>query len=109
MTDERLTICCADGDTYSHAKDHARLAVQRLTVYRHMQGARWWTLGELRQVTGFPEASISARLRDLRKPQFGGHTVLRRRVGSGGLFEYRLLATTIPAPKEGPDGIVPPR
>jgi hypothetical protein len=47
------------------------------------------TLAEIARELGFPEASVSARLRDLRKPRFGGHLVERRRV-SGGLFEYRL-------------------
>jgi hypothetical protein len=63
------------------------------------QCGQWWTLNELaaavesamgRRVS---EASISARLRDLRKPQFGGYIVLRRAVGGSGhgLFEYRVL------------------
>jgi hypothetical protein len=41
-------------------------------------------------VTGFPEASISARLRDFRKEQFGKHVVERRR-RSQGQWEYRLI------------------
>jgi hypothetical protein len=49
----------------------------------------WWTLPQLAAATGYPEASISARIRDLRKPKFGGHTVERRHV-SKGLWEYRL-------------------
>ena len=38
------------------------------------------------------EASISARLRDLRKEKFGGHVVERERL-SGGLWAYRLLVS----------------
>ncbi len=53
----------------------------------------WWTLREISQHTGDPEASISARLRDLRKARFGAHTVNRRRRGdpTKGVFEYQLL------------------
>jgi uncharacterized membrane protein len=49
----------------------------------------WWTLAELARATGYPEASISARLRDLRKPKFGGYTVERQYVERG-LFRYRV-------------------
>jgi hypothetical protein len=51
------------------------------------------TLQDIARETGDPEASISARLRDLRKPQFGGHTVERIRTGEGkrGLFLYRVV------------------
>jgi hypothetical protein len=37
------------------------------------------------------ETGISARLRDLRKPKFGGYTVEIRRRSDGGLWEYRLV------------------
>jgi len=40
--------------------------------------------------TSHPEASVSARLRDLRKEKFGGHVVERRAVKRG-LFEYRVI------------------
>lgn len=49
----------------------------------------WWSLRELHNLAGGSEAGISARLRDLRKPRFGGYQVERRRV-EGGLFEYRI-------------------
>lgn len=52
----------------------------------------WWTLGEIVAHVGGSEASVSARLRDLRKKQFGGFIVERRRRGEAkrGLFEYRV-------------------
>jgi len=40
---------------------------------------------------GGSEASVSARLRDLRKAKFGAHTIERQRV-SAGLFRYRMVA-----------------
>jgi hypothetical protein len=48
----------------------------------------WISLQSLATSTGDPEASVSARLRDFRKPRFGGHTVDRRR--DGRLNRYRL-------------------
>jgi len=42
-----------------------------------------------------PEASVSARLRDLRKAKFGGYRVERQRVREGrGLYHYRLTGRT---------------
>ena len=40
-----------------------------------------------------PQASISARLRDLRKPRNGGYVIERRRRGEAakGIFEYRMV------------------
>lgn len=82
-----------DGDTYTPALDRARLGAQAQRVLDVMRDERWRTLGELAAATGDPEASVSARLRDLRKPGFGGWLVDRRHRGdpSHGQYEYRLL------------------
>ncbi len=53
----------------------------------------WMTLRELAELTGYGEASISAQLRHLRKAQFGGYLVAKRRRGpakSDGIWEYRI-------------------
>ena len=73
------------------ASDHKRLHCQLEAVRGLMLDGRWRTLPEISQATGAPPASVSARLRDLRKAKFGGHAVFRRRVaGAVGLFEYRV-------------------
>lgn len=83
-----------DGAT-AEPQDFGRLNAQTQRVYDVMKDGLWRTILELQQdifdATGKvdPEASISARLRDLRKPRFGGYTVERRRCGVG-LFEYRV-------------------
>jgi len=82
-----------DGRTYNPEQDRRRLNRQALAVYGCLRDGAWWTLAQVAEVTGAPEASVSARIRDLRKPRFGGHIVDRRRV-DGGLYAYRL------APKE---------
>lgn len=79
-----------DGQTYSHERDGRRLAMQHHRVLARLRDGEWWTLKRLAQATGDPEASISARLRDLRKAQFGAHIIERRYVRRG-LHEYRLI------------------
>lgn len=90
-----------DGVTYDESLDRERLRGQWLDVWRVMAAPKidnWFTLSELRALTGHPESSISARIRDFRKPQFGGHFVYRRRRGTAerGLFEYRLVVRRPP-------------
>ena len=83
-----------DGETFEPRLDLARLGGQMKRVYLVMADGAWRTLEEISVVIGAPEASISARLRDLRKERFGSHTIERRRRGeaSKGLFEYRLAS-----------------
>ncbi len=53
----------------------------------------WMTLRELGELTGYGEASISAQIRHLRKDQFGGFLVAKRRrwMDKRGTWEYRIL------------------
>jgi hypothetical protein len=79
-----------DGPTYAPDRDGARLRRQLTTVWEFMCDQHWATLPEIAEATGYPEASISARLRDLRKVRFGGHTVHRHCLGKG-LWEYKVV------------------
>ncbi len=80
-----------DGRTYEPAEDFVRLTGQNLRVFLLMRDGQWRTLTEIEGVTDDPQASISARLRDLRKVKFGAHTMdARRRGGKGGTWEYRV-------------------
>lgn len=78
-----------DGATYERERDLARLTGQLRRVADVLSDGLWHTLAGIAKVTLDPEASISARIRDLRKGKFGGWTVEHRNVG-GGLWEYRL-------------------
>lgn len=83
-----------DGETYVAAKDKRRLSTLLTLVRRFMSDGLPHTLGEIHKgIDRGSEASISARLRDLRKEKFGGQTVLRRRRGDphNGLWEYVLV------------------
>jgi hypothetical protein len=78
-----------DGDTYEPTEDESRLKTQLRRVFNLMADGQEHTLAEIAEATGGSEASVSARLRDFRKPRFGHWLVDRRRIG-GGLFAYRL-------------------
>lgn len=79
-----------DGETFVRERDRVRLNNQAYRVWKSMRPGGWMTLRDIAKFTGDPEASISARIRDLRKPEFGGHTIETRYV-SRGLHKYRLV------------------
>ena len=78
-----------DGATFDPDRDGERLTKQLVAVRQAMSDHDWHTLYALSIITGAPEASISARIRDLRKAKHGSNTVERRYMGDG-LWEYRL-------------------
>lgn len=81
------------GETFEPDLDTSRLTGQLARVKAVVTDGRWRTLSELEHECQAPQASVSARLRDLRKPAFGRFHVERRRRGEPqlGLFEYRVL------------------
>lgn len=78
-----------NGADYEPRRDNPRLGAQIQRVFDAIKDGHWHTLAEIERITGDPPASISAQLRHLRKPRFGGHAIERRHVGSG-LYEYRM-------------------
>ncbi len=78
-----------DGITFDRERDGSRLAKQHHRVKALMRDGQWRTLAQIASLLKIPEASASARRRDLRKEKFGAHTVDHRNCG-GGLWEYRL-------------------
>lgn len=78
-----------DGATYDPKLDFAPLNRQQRAVWEVMIDGRWRALQMIADITDYPPASVSARLRDFRKGRFGGHTVERRREGR--LWLYRLV------------------
>ena len=83
-------------------------ATLRDRIFELMSDGRWRTPFEIREVTGCSDGGITAKLRDLRKPECGGHTVdIRVRPGAGKrmpsgrmsrVYEYHLI------PAGGMDG-----
>jgi hypothetical protein len=80
------------GATYEPEHDRGRLGRQLGRVKALMADGEWRTLAEVSAATGDPQASVSARLRDLRKERWGAYAVERRRRGEAarGIFEYRV-------------------
>lgn len=77
-----------DGLTFAPERDTDRLNRQAQLVFRVVSDGEWHTLGDIAAKTDQPEASVSARLRDLRKERFGSHVIARRYLRDG-LWEYR--------------------
>ena len=86
------------GPEYRADLDKARLSTQFTTIRDYMVSqarvGRWLTLGEINAALGYPEASISAQLRHLRKPSCGSYQVDKRRRGNGGNYEYYVTPKT---------------
>jgi hypothetical protein len=81
------------GPTFDKQLDGGRLRhqLEKIRDWMLVQND-WQTLAEIREALGFPESSISAQLRHLRKLQFGSYRVEKRRRSSpGGTWEYRVL------------------
>lgn len=78
-----------DGETYATTRDRARLSRQATSVLDLMIDGKWRTLREMGEALGEPQASISARLRDLRKERFGAWKVERAYVRDG-IWQYRV-------------------
>lgn len=78
-----------DGADYKHERDSERLTGQIKRVFDLMRDEKFRSLSEISFLTGDGEASISAQLRNLRKPRFGGHEINKRYLGDG-LYVYQL-------------------
>ncbi len=88
------------------AKESASIRTQMLRVVQVMSVGHWTTLAGLAQNLRrlypgqrFPECSLSARLRDMRR---SGWVVERRHVRNG-LYEYRALRQPIGSEEDARD------
>ena len=82
-----------NGVSYEPILDEFRLTKQIGNIFALMRKGEWLTLSEIEKELNYPQASISAQLRHLRKERFGKHIVDKRRRGDDtkGLWEYRLI------------------
>ena len=90
-----VSIPTFDGADYVPPRDDARLTGQLDRIWTLMRDGLWRTLPGIADATGDPPASVSAQLRHLRKPRFGGHIVERRYLANG-LYEYRVIQAVPP-------------
>lgn len=59
-------------------------------VKKLMSDGDWWTLAEISKVLKQPTQSISARIRDLRKKEFGSFFVVKRHLVNN-IYEYKIV------------------
>ncbi|MFU8773205.1 MAG: hypothetical protein ACNA8H_12390 [Anaerolineales bacterium] len=78
-----------NGDDYTPQRDNKRLLSQLERVKLVMSDGKWHTLAGIATTTGDPAPSVSAQLRHLRKPRFGGHTIAKQHLNAG-LYIYRM-------------------
>ena len=89
-----MSVETFDGATFDPAEDAERLGGQLRAVHDVIRDGAWRTLERVQEALAERGVratlpSVSARLRELRRPERGAHTVRRRRAAPG-LFEYRL-------------------
>ena len=60
-------------------------------VRQIMADGLWHTIAELADRTGFKATGVSARIRDLRKKQYGPHTIERPPTKDRSVYAYRLV------------------
>lgn len=78
------------GVSYEPVRDDARLTGQLLRIWEFVKSGGWYTLNQIANATGDPQASVSAQLRHLRKTRFGAHEVQRSHIANG-LYHYRVI------------------
>jgi hypothetical protein len=79
------------GSTFDHKRDAADFRCQLDRTRGIMLGGGWHTLEYLASEVGCSEATVSARLRDLRKPRYGAYNIEKRvKVGTKRVYEYRM-------------------
>lgn len=78
----------ARGATFNPVRDGKRLGTQAQRVHDFVIDRGWTTLAQISAATGDPEASVSARLRDLRDFGFSVETEFVAK----GLHKYRVTA-----------------
>lgn len=79
--------------------EQRRTLTQLEAVWEVMQDRDWHTLAEISERANCPQASASARLRDLRKGEFGGRSIERQYVERG-LYRYRVTEQLQPQPTD---------
>lgn len=80
-----------DGAFYTPSLDEQRLTTQMERVRRELLDGRWHTAQHVADRIHAPLTSVSAQIRNLRKPENGGYDIITRRDGDTGLFLYRLV------------------
>ena len=79
------------GSDYCPILDGPRIKNQHKRIRDLMLDGVWRTYQEINKITGDPENSIGSQLRHLRKDQFGGYQVIKRRRKGAGTREFAVF------------------
>lgn len=95
------------GAEYSEEQDKERLVIQMNAIRDFMLGTGlYWTVQELetqlvnKYQVPFPQNSIQAQIRNLKKKENGGYGVTKRQREGTNLWEYRLSQPRNPSKRE---------
>lgn len=70
---------------------HSRMNSRMLSVLTLISDGEWRSLKQISEAVAYPSLTgLSACIRSLRKPEYGGH-VIEKRFISESLYEYRLV------------------
>ena len=80
-----------NGPDYVHDRDSKRLSKQFDDIFQLMSDGEFRSLSEIEAHFDFkyPQSSISAQLRHMRKERFGSNKVNKKYLGNG-LYKYQL-------------------
>jgi biotin operon repressor len=78
------------GPAFDAEIDGPAILDQHGRIRAYMLSVEWRALHEISEALGYPESSVSAQLRHLRKQRFGGYDVEKRRRDSERVWEYRV-------------------
>ena len=78
-----------DGADYQPERDNVRLGTQLQRVKDVIKDGQWYTVKSISMITGDPETSVSAQVRNLRKKRFGKYIIDCKRLDNG-LYQYRM-------------------
>lgn len=78
------------GETFVPKRDGERLTTLLDRVREEMRDGKWKTLEHIARVCRGGVPSVSARLRDLQRPEHGGH-LIEKKFKEKGLWIYRMV------------------
>lgn len=99
-TDEEIVPRMPRPKDYQSGQDHTRLARQHRDIKTLMLDGVWRTVKEISEKLSYPETSVSAQIRHLRRPKFGSWTVNRRRRLNSAVSEYQLKEKKVELAKD---------
>jgi hypothetical protein len=82
-----------DGVTISPQVDDGRLTILQGRVYSYLRSHDWVTLRQLSEACRGTETSVSARIRDLRKPRWGEHEIQACHASGDGVWRYKMISS----------------